>query len=208
MEYEEKRDITFRLNFLNTAKKQIFAISLSKIRDTLNFYSIELFRRFKIGREKERWCSHQWPLDTCPETRRWNRTAASETHIKAVDKRKGALIVRCSSIHEVAGYGYTYVLRCAYTDPCVHVSTHAMRLLTCARVVYVCYHQHGRKRVLPCVVTAHICATRWNGFGVGRIALTFLKSPLVAIKRKRDDVTGPRVTIETLRLVFSARDSK
>lgn len=38
MEYEEKRDITFRLNFLNTAKKQIFAISLSKIRDTLNFY--------------------------------------------------------------------------------------------------------------------------------------------------------------------------
>lgn len=85
-----------------------------------------------------------------------SRTAASETHIKAVDKRKGALIVRRSSIHEVAGYGYTYVLRCAYTDPCVHVPTHAMRLLTCARVVYVCYHQHGRKRVLPCVVTAHV----------------------------------------------------
>ena len=42
--------------------------------------------------------------------------AASETHIKAVDKRKGALIVRRSSIHEVAGYGYTYVLRCTYTD--------------------------------------------------------------------------------------------
>ena len=56
-------------------------------------------------------------LDTCPETRRWAARLPCETHIKAVDKRKGALIVRRSSIHEVAGYGYTYVLRCAYTDP-------------------------------------------------------------------------------------------
>lgn len=46
----------------------------------------------------------------------YTTAAASETHIKAVDKRKGALIVRRSSIHEVAGYGYTYVLRCTYTD--------------------------------------------------------------------------------------------
>lgn len=44
---------------------------------------------------------------------------ARGTHIKAVDKRKGALIVRRSSIHEVGGYGYTYVLRCMYTT-CAH----------------------------------------------------------------------------------------
>lgn len=90
-------------------------------------------------------------------------TAANETHIKAVDKRKGALIVSRSSIHEVAGYGCTYVLRCTYTER-VHVCTHAMRLPVCACVFalmfarFACVHgRHGRQRVLPrpCVVTAH-----------------------------------------------------
>lgn len=157
------------------AKNQIFhKFSLTKIRYTLNFHiSIAtLLPRIPPLPHPSIFPASNWTenalIFACRFDARINghvgyvsrnaevsRTAASETHIKAVDKRKGALIVRRSSIHEVAGYGYTYVLRCAYTDPCVHVPTHAMRLLTCARVVYVCYHQHGRKRVLPCVVTAH-----------------------------------------------------
>lgn len=90
-------------------------------------FEFPYFRRFKLGARKRALVLASMAgatLDTCPETRRWNRTAASETHIKAVDKRKGALIVRRSSIHEVAGYGYTYVLRCAYTPTRVYTSPH------------------------------------------------------------------------------------
>lgn len=87
-------------------------------------FEFPYFRRFKLGaRKRALVLASMATLDTCPETRRWNRTAASETHIKAVDKRKGALIVR-RSIHEVAGYGYTYVLRCAYTPTRVYTSPH------------------------------------------------------------------------------------
>lgn len=108
-----------------------------------------------------------------------------ETHIKAVDKRKGALIVRRSSIHEVAGYGYTYVLRCAYTDPVctrfphtytrdaiTHMCTCGVRVLSPTRSkASLAMRGHGTR--------THTRAHEWNGFGVGRIALTFLKSPLV-----------------------------
>lgn len=124
-------------------------------------------------------------LDTCPETRRWAARLPCETHIKAVDKRKGALIVRRSSIHEVAGYGYTYVLRCAYTDPVctrfphtytrdaiTHVCTCGVRVLSPTRSkASLAMRGHGTR--------THTRAHEWNGFGVGRIALTFLKSPLV-----------------------------
>lgn len=52
---------------------------------------------------------------SCHAARKPDCRIASGTHIKAVDKRKRALIVRRSSIHEAGGYGYTYVLRCTYT---------------------------------------------------------------------------------------------
>lgn len=71
-----------------------------------------------------------WPCS------RWRHVArkpecgtARGTHIKAVDKRKGALIVRRSSIHEVGGYGYTYVLRCMYTT-CAHGQARPVRVHT------------------------------------------------------------------------------
>jgi len=58
--------------------------------------------------------------------RKSNRRIASGTHIKAVDKRTRALIVRRSSIHEVGGYGSTYVLsvRTPRAGPC-HTRAHA-----------------------------------------------------------------------------------
>lgn len=111
--------------FLTIFRKRIFVSlpNFRKFRDTSNFHIYIYIAYIDFPRNRgNAWIfacrfASMATLDTCPETRRWAARLPCETHIKAVDKRKGALIVRRSSIHEVAGYGYTYVLRCAYTDP-------------------------------------------------------------------------------------------
>lgn len=56
MEYEEKRDITFRLNFLNTAKKQIFTFENSRHFEFLYFDDSKLGARKSVGaRINGRW---------------------------------------------------------------------------------------------------------------------------------------------------------
>lgn len=179
--------------FLTIFRKRIFVSlpNFRKFRDTSNFHIYIYIAYIDFPRNRgNAWIfacrfASMATLDTCPETRRWAARLPCETHIKAVDKRKGALIVRRSSIHEVAGYGYTYVLRCAYTDPVctrfphtytrdaiTHVCTCGVRVLSPTRSkASLAMRGHGTR--------THTRAHEWNGFGVGRIALTFLKSPLV-----------------------------
>lgn len=77
------------------------------------------------------------------------------THIKVVDKRKGALIVRRSSIHKVGGYGYTYVLRCIYTT-CAHGHARPVRV-----------HTRDLSRVWNLrVVTTESLDTAMHGYGI------------------------------------------
>lgn len=82
--------------------------------------------------------------------RKSNCRRASGTHIKAVDKRTRALIVRRSSIHEVGGYGYTYVLsvRTPRAEPCrTRAHAHGLSRVWSLRVVTT--------EIQPCMVKPH-----------------------------------------------------